>query len=277
MTLPANFNKWRHFLSVVTQIQNRIVKEDFRDVSDDEEWQPTIGTPRASLRTACTIQATDSQPMVILKLVLYYIILRKAQDLQIPYYGIPAGALQAQRKFRPQVTLYFLQSALTVGKNETPVTGEISWRIMNETSESLTKSEVERIANLVKLNFGGTTPFTWKKGKVLVSYTDWNQGLQLQLLCRTDEEGERVIREVLKVHGASFISKKMNVVTNADPTDKYPTTPGNEVILGETIKQQRERPNEDVIFQYATLTLHGRPRPVHLYDRTLRLSDCVVR
>ena len=275
MALPSNYNPWSHFVSVIAQIQNRIVKEDFNDVGDDS-WEPEISTPRGSLRTACTIRATDSAQLVILRLILYYIVLRKAQDMQIPVYGIPIGALQAQRKYKPQVMLYFSQDGNEVPPNGNPVTGEISWRIMNETSETITKVEITRIANLIKTHFGGTG-FVWRKGKFMVSYTDWNQGLQLQILSRTPEEGERVIKEVLKVHGGSFIRKKMNVNENQDANDRYPTTPQRETILGESVELPKERPLEDVRFRYAILHVHGLRKPIHLYDRGISLVGCIVR
>ncbi len=276
MALPNNHNPWSHFISVITQIQNRIIREDFNDVGD-ENWEPDISTDRASLRVACTIRANDSAPLVLLRLILYYIVLRKAQDLQIPYYGIPTGALQAQRKFRPQVTLYFAQDAIDIRKGEDPIVGEISWRIMDETSESITRSKIEFIANRIKAEFGGGQGFVWQRGRYMVSYAHWDSGLQLQILSRTPAEGERVIRKVLEVHGATFQRKRMNVVENQDELERYPATPRRETILGESVELPRERPLVNVRFRYATLTLHGLKKPIHLFDKTLRLVDCVVR
>lgn len=276
MALPNNFNPWSHFVSVLTQVQNRIIKEDFNDVGDDN-WEPNINTDRASLRVACTIRANDSAPLALLRLILYYVVLRKAQDLQTPYYGIPTGALQAQRKFRPQVTLYFSQDATNLAKNEDPITGEISWRIMDETSESITKTKIESIANKIKIEFGAGNGFVWEKGRYMVTYTDWDKGLQLQILSKTPTAGEQVIKKVLDVHGATFQAKRMNVVENQDDTSRYPATPPRETILGESIELPRERPVIDVRFRYATLTIHGLRKPIHLYDKTLRLTDCVVR
>lgn len=276
MALPANHNPWSHFISVVTQVQNRIIKEDFNDVGDDD-WEPNINTDRASLRVACTIRANDSAPLVLLRLMLYYIVLRKAQDLQLPVYGMPTGTLQAQRKFRPQITLYFSQDITTVLRGKDPITGEISWRVMDETTSSMSRSKIEIIANKIKTHFGAGSGFLWSKGRYMITYTDWNQGLQLQILCKTVTEGEQVIQKVLDVHGASFVRKKMNVVENQDDDARYPSTPDRELILGESVELPRERPLVDVRFRYATLTLHGLKRPIHLYDKTLRLPDCVVR
>lgn len=277
MTLPANFNRWRHFLSVLTQIQNRIVREDFKDVSDDENWEPSIGTSRASLRTACTIQANDTQPLVILKLVLYYIVLRKAQDLQVPYYGMPTGFLQAQRKFRPQVCLYFSQDALELGRNEDPITGEISFRLMNETSESLTRSELENLGNRIKNNLGTGNGFVWRKGREMVTYTDWDEGLQLQILCLNEVEGEKVVKEVLKCANKQFVAEKLNHVKNKAAITKYPSARKRKAILGQTRELPIERPVVNVRFRYATLSVHGITRPIHLYDRGITLTDCIVR
>lgn len=274
--MPAPKNSWSHFVSVITQIQNRIIKEDFRDVGDDN-WQPDITTQRGSLRVACTIKATDSAPIVLLRLILYYIVLRKAQDLQIPVYGIPTGALQAQRKFRPQVHLYFSQDSLDVTKGDNAVTGTISWRIMDETSETITRNKIEQTANRIKTEFGAGDGFVWRKGKELISYTDWDKGLQLQVLGVNVSEAERVIRKVLDVINTTFRPERMNLVKNQAESSRYPSTPERKNILGESVKMPHERPRADVRFRYATLSLHGKSKPIHLYDRTMQLTDCVVR
>ena len=173
--MPAPKNAWSHYISVITQVQNRIIKEDFNDVGDDN-WQPDITTPRGSLRVACTIKATDSAPIVLLRLMLYYIVLRKAQDLQIPVYGMPIGFLNSQRKYRPHVHLYFSQDALNVQKGDDPITGSISWRLMDETSSSITRIEVERLANRIKTELDTVKDFVRSKGKKKITYTDWDKG-----------------------------------------------------------------------------------------------------
>jgi hypothetical protein len=277
MSLPQKFNKWRHFVSVLSQIQNRIVKEDFKDVSDEESWEPTIGTPRASLRTACTINATDTQPLAILRLFLYYVVLRKAQDLQIPYYGIPTGFVQSQRKFRPQVCLYFSQDALEIQPGENPVTGEISWRLMDETSDTLSRSELEIIGNRIKSNLGAGKGFVWRKGREMVSYSDWDEGLQLQILCLNRAEGERVVREILACASKTYDPKRLNHIENAAATAKYPSVRKKKTILQKVRDLPIERPVVNVRFRYATLSVHGITRPIHLYDRGITLTDCVVR
>lgn len=274
--MPAPNNAWSHYISVITQIQNRVVREDFRDVGDDD-WEPDISTPRSSLRTACTIRANDSAPLVMLRLILYYVVLRKAQDMQIPYYGMPIAESQATFRFKPQVTLYFLQSSLDYPSNKNPVTGTISFRLMDETSTSITNNRIKQIANLIKTHFGGSTPFIWKKGKLMVPYNNWEEGIAWQILSLNATQGERVIKQLLKVQGSAFESRFMNINTSAAPAQKYPQNPGNQKILGESIPKPRQRPVADVVFRYATLSIHGRAKPIHLYDRTNTLVDVVVK
>ncbi len=274
--MPAPTNPWSHYISVITQIQNRVVKEDFRDVGDDD-WEPDISTPRSSLRTACTIRANDSAPLVMLRLILYYVVLRKAQDMQIPYYGMPIQDTQATFKFKPQVCLYFQQSSLDYPSNSNPVTGTISFRLMDQTSTSITRTKVIQIANLVKTHFGGPTPFIWKKGKIMVTYTNWEEGIAWQILSLNPTEGQRVIKQLLKVQGSTFDDKFMNINENASPLEKYPNNPGNQSILGESTKKPKQRPVANVLFRYATLSIHGKARPEHLYDTTNRLVDVAVK
>lgn len=277
MPLPAGFNKWNHFISVLTQIQNRIVREEFNDVSDDVSWIQDITTPRASLRTACTINANDNQPLVLLKLFLFYIILRKAQDMQIPYYGMPVGTIGAQRRYRPQVCLYFSQDVVELGSGESPITGEISFRLMNETSDTLSRSELINIGNRIKSGFGAGQGFVWRKGREMVTYSDWDNGLQLQILCINRTEGERVVREVLQAASKTYDPEKLNHIVNSAATSKYPATKRQKTILGKVRQLPIERPVVNVRFRYATVAVHGLQRPIHLYDRGITLVDCLVR
>jgi hypothetical protein len=188
MPLPANFSEWEHFQSTLIRTQNRIVREEFNDVGDDD-WEPDIGTSRASLRVACTLKDTDNGFLTIGRLFLYYFILRKCRDLVHPVYGSVIGGDGPVRRHRPQITLYFQEDYSDIEPGYAPVTGEISIRLMNETAVSLTEANLRTYATKIKTSFTTGGGFVWRKGKESSSYADWDKGYQLQLLVRDKTEG----------------------------------------------------------------------------------------
>lgn len=274
MALPQGFSEFEHLQDTIRKVQNKIVKEEFSDLGDDD-WEPNISTGRASLRQACTLKDEDSADMLQMRLFLYYVILRKAKDLHPAIYGIPTTSFQEQRKFKPQIMLFFQEDASDVEPGYSPVTGEISFRIMNEESDTLSMSKVQTFANKVKSAFA-TPSFVWRKGKELFSYTDWKKGYQLQLLCRSVTEAKTVVEQVLDIQGDSPDWKKLAINSNAEPASAYPTIPQSEHILGKTRKLPRRRPIADVRFQYALLHVHGLPNSICLVDRSGTYSNPLV-
>ena len=267
MTLPTDFNDWEHFQSVLIRTQNRIVREEFNDVGADD-WVPDISTSRGSLRVACTLKDNDTAVMTELRLFLYYYVLRKARDLVHPVYGSVIEGDGSRRKFKPQITLFFQEDFTDVELGYSPITGEISFRLMTETSQSLTESELRTYATKIKTLFTTGNGFVWQKGKEFCSYTDWEKGYQLQLLVRSKTEGRRIVEQVLDIQSHTPDWDKFNHQQNEAPSSAYPTNPGNQSILGRSRKKARKRPIADVRFQYALIKLDGLPNPIPLVDRS---------
>lgn len=267
MALPENFNEWEHLQSVLMRVHNREVKDEFKDISDDVDID--INIPRQSLKQACLIKDTDTSEMTHLRMMLYWFNLRKAQDLQVPVYGQLLPDVQATRTYKPQIQLYF-QEQLTGAEEEgdyPAVTGEISIRLMNQTSETLTKQELITYANKVKQVFG-TPPLHWDKGKDLASYTDKEKGYQLQLLVRNKADAKSLIENILDIQEHTPNWKYLNYKENDEPTEAFPTLPPTKSILGKTRRMARTRPIARVTFQRASCHIYGLPKAITLYDAT---------
>ena len=272
MATPPDFNDVENLTDIVRREHNREVKAWFANTPDND-----VSTPTSRLKLACLIKDDDPLLVALQRQWLFEITIGKSRSLQVPVYGIPVTAFTIQRRHRPQVSLYFQQNSLQVRKGDAPVTGEISWRLMDESTDSMTQSKLEVIANKIKNIFGGTTAtYVWKKGRTMCSYTSWEEGLQLQILADGEQEGERVTKDVLRAHGGTYDSTKFNVNKNKNPLNKYPQTRKTKTILGKTVQLLIERPVADVRFRYATLALHGLARPIHLYDVTLTLVNPVI-
>lgn len=276
MALPENFNEWEHLQSVLMRVHNREVKDEFKDISDDVDID--INIPRQSLKQACLIKDTDTSEMTHLRMMLYWFNLRKAKDLQQPVYGLPLEDVQATRKYKPQIKLFF-EEYLTGASEEgdyAPVRGEISIRLMDETSETLTRSNLVTLANKIKQIFG-TPPVKWNKGKDLASYTDWEKGYQLQLLVRNKSDAKELITKVLDIQNHTPDWKHLNYKENDEPTQAFPIIPPTKMILGHSRRLARTRPIATVTFQYATCHVYGLTTPIYLYDLTSSTNNVIVQ
>ncbi len=275
MVLPLDFNGFEHLQSVIRKLHNNEVRDSFSDLGGDE-WLPNINTPRSSLRQACTIYDSDSATMMLLKQNLFFLLLRKAQDYQAPIVGVPKGSFDAIRKYRPQITLYFKEDAGDVEQGYNAVDGRISFRLMNEDSESITRTRLTSLANKIRTEFGTSNGYTWKKGKEYYNYTDKAKGYQLQILAFSESEARQLITKVLDVQNHSFQAKKFTKSSNDDPSSAYPTIPANQTILGEVTREPRKRPVADVRFQFAIANIWGRSELIPLYDRSFKYLNALV-
>lgn len=264
MALPEGFSEWEHLQSTLLWTQNRIVREEFNDVGGDD-WEPDISTPRASLRQACTLKDDDSALMTLSRLWLYYIILRKAQDLQTPIYGIPLPDWQETVVYRPQVCLYFQQDWQSVPDTRSPVRAQISYRITDETSQTMTEAKALTLANRIKSEFGAGGGYRWSRGKIACYYRDLANGYDFKLFALSESEAREVIGKVLDLESKVPDWDKLSVV---QPNATFPENPGNALVYGKMRPKPRRRPTAIVRFQYASLRVHGLPNDVILFDRS---------
>lgn len=267
MPLPQGFNPVEHLQDTIRIVTNRSVREWFKDLGG-ENWDADIGTQRGSLRVACTHRDDDSIDTTLLRLLLFSHEVGEAKSLQAPVFAMPTSDTPARRGGRPKLTLFFKQGYRDPSDPGGRKEGVISFRIMDETSESLTNSKLVSIGNRIKTLFGAGNGFVWHKGRKMCSYSDWSKGYQLQLLCRDKAEGRRVVEQVLDIQQHTPNWEYFNMVETEDELGKYPTNPGSKVLLGKSRRLKAQRPIVDVRFQYAHIALEELPHPILVYDRT---------
>lgn len=275
MPLPSNYKKWPHLLSVLLNTQNRIVREEFSDLGGDD-WSPDITTPRGSLRHACTLNATDSAVVAVIRLLLYYAVLEKL-NVGTPVYGIPITMFQSDTKFLPQVKLFFLEDRDNTPNRKTRIKGEISFRIAGTTSESLSQSTVNLIADRIRGEFASGGGYVWEKGKKCYTYRDFENGLNFIIWCQNKSSGQAVIQKVLRVLGLAYNEALAGFKRYDAEFERYPANPGVVNILGKTYNKPVAKPNALVRFQYAVLHLHGVSEPIALVDRAAKLRNPIHR
>lgn len=270
--LPNNFSPAEHLQDTIRRTYNPEVREWFADLTTDD---PDINTPRGSLRTACTHLENDTMDMTVSRMLLFDMVIKQrftqaqgGSDRDLNY--------RVLRRTRPQVTLYFLEDLEDVEPGYDPVAGEISFRLMDQTSTTFSNSEAIALANRIKAEFGTSQGFTWRKGRELCSYTDWDKGYQLQLLVRSESEGRSLVGKILDLQSHTPEWEFFNHIENGAPAEAFPTVPPRETILGKSRRLPRRRPVADVRFQYATVKIAGLAKPVYLFDRSGRYSNALV-
>lgn len=270
MTLPNNFQSTEHFQDVAKKIYNRDVREWFSDITADE-----IETSRGSLRQACTHMEDDSLLLTVGRMMLFENTIRA----RFAHRGTGETSFSPKviRKNRPKVLLYFLEDHQDIENGYAPVAGEIGFRLMSETEDSLTESKLISVAQKIKSEFGSNSGYIWKKGKVMASYTDWENGYQFQLLCRSESEAKALIGKVLDIQNHNPEWERLNISENSRASAAYPTVPQTERILGESRRLPRRRPIASVRFQYAAINLKSLANPIALYDRSRTWSNPILK
>lgn len=272
MSLPDNFSPFEHLQSVFSLVHNRIVREEFRDVGDDD-WDPEITTPRGSLRVACTIVDNDSATMMLIRMWLFYILLRKASDLHPAIYSTPIDRYQQEVKFLPQILLYFREDLDDVEAGYSPLDAEISFRIAGENSNTITEGEVQNLANRIRSEFASADGYRWRKGRVVVRYKKQSAGYQLRVNAYSEAEGREVISKVLDLQN-DVIDRELLTVTELLETP--PIVPPSTSILGRSRRLPRKLPVGWVRFQWAELHVWGLPNPIVLVDRSNRRRSAII-
>jgi hypothetical protein len=191
-------------------------------------------------------------------------------------YNFTPEKVQNIRSYQPQVEIKFLQPRSEKSKNKQQLPGQISFRLADKKSETITENDILVLAQKIKAKFA-TPPFVWKKGKILVSYSDWEKGYQFQLLVSSKTEAKRIIEQVLDLQNHSPQWEFMNVINNEVPEKSFDETPKKKMILGKQEEQPTKRREGNVHFQYAQLFLCGREKPIILCDISHRWRNPIVK
>lgn len=222
--------------------------------------------------TKITLQGTKEELMQLIpQLTAFYQLFQQNNDRGL--YTIPVTTFQDHYTFTPQIKLYFSQSRKETINNRPPVTGEICYRIMGETSETFTpanaRTRAQRIADLfTKPDF-----FIWHKGKEIATYRDRTNGYDFKIYVKNETEARRIITQVMTIENKTPNWSNLHISTSlAD----YPADPPTRRIYGEEHKLPRRRPREDIKFRFAELHLWGRPTPVTLVDAVGTREDPII-
>lgn len=262
MPLPEPFSDVEHCQRVVRREYNDEIREHFKDkFGESSSWDAEIETTRGQMLQALLHQDSDPLQLTLVRMQLYDFVFGKRQAIPetINMYDRP----QEDFTRRPEIKLYFSQSRRDIPKHQPPATGEITYRIMTETSESLTEANMQIRANKIKNLFTQPGLFIWHKGRLQYSYVDMPNGYIFRLYVTSEIEAKRIIEQVLDIE---------TKIPNWDLLREHRSLKAPSIsvqtkrIYGKNRKVPRWRPIEDVKFRYASLKVDGIPRPIYILD-----------
>lgn len=278
MPLPDNYSPVEHLQDTIRRTFKREVREWFKDIDLDDDLD--ITTPRSSLALACEHRDDDSFQMTIGRIMLFETLRGRFAEQLLSGgsdgVGVTRYKPHVQRKLKPQIVLHFFEDISDVEEGYAPVSGRISFRLMDHDASTITEPIALTYANRLRTNFAAGNGFVWKKGRELCSYTHWEKGYQLQLLCRSEAEGRRVVEQVLDIQQDTPNWAYFNHEVNAEPAEIYPTVPELDRVYGKNRRLPRNRPVADVRFQWAKLFVHGLQNPIILADRSGILTNALA-
>lgn len=260
MTDVPEFSEWEHLQSVVRMTFTRLVRDTFQDGIETD-----ISTPEGSLKYAMLPKDADTTAMTNLRILLY--LLYRGEVRTPSVYGIPIDTYESEIRYKPQIKLHFQQTYDQVPAGFRAVEGDLSIRLVNETSTSITQSDVNTYAQRIK-NVFGTPQYIWKKGKNKYTYKDEEKGYDFRILSVSETEAKELIGKLLDIVNEPPDWKWFTPHIPESPMIKYPENPGSQTILGKAVRKPRQRPIANTKFRYANLYIYGLANPITLYDAT---------
>lgn len=262
MPLPEPFSDVEHWRRVVWREYNDEIREHFRDkFGDSNNWDAEIETTRGQMLQALLHQDSDPIQLTLGRMQLYEFVFGKRQ--QIPIIFDETKRPTEDFTYKPELKLYFTQSRTEIPKDQAPATGEITYRLINESSASLTPLEVQARANKIKTLFTQPSLFVWHKGKERFTYVDKLNGYNFKLFVTTEAEAKRIIEQVLDIENKT---PDFDRLVHHDDSATYSNITQTKFIYGKSRKTSRRRPTENVKFRYASLKVDGIPRPIYIVD-----------
>lgn len=193
------------------------------------------------------------------------------------FYGQSVEDFDEQQSYKPYVRLVFQQDENAVTGGKTPATAELSFKLMDLTSKTITNNNLNFLADKIKKVFGTGSKYLWKKGKKYCTYKDLEHGYNLQMLVLSVAEAKDLAKAVVSIQGHAYADKNLLLHEDQDESSNYPDNPPKISILGDTYSEPHQRPKIDVRFAYATCNIWLKKKPIYLVDTVHKSSHSLLR
>lgn len=189
-----------------------------------------------------------------------------------------------ERKYYPLIRLHFIQDSdfkpgtnQPKGRGRNRTKGKLSFRLMDETTETITEANLTALGQRIKQVFGENNGYVWRKGKEMYCYADWSKGYQLQILARSEVQAKDLVTKILSLQNHTPIWKYMTKSENLAEAEAYPNIPETKVILGEQTTLPLNRANVEVRFIYTDARISPLTRPILIYDRRGKRAKALIK
>ncbi|MDJ0795805.1 MAG: hypothetical protein QNJ51_03035 [Calothrix sp. MO_167.B12] len=270
----TNANEVEAFQSFCRKFINKKIKEHFSDIGLAENELYNSASGRLAARNICLHKDNDPIGLTVARMIAFYLIMNEKDEVN---YEPEIKGSSRLRAYKPIITLFFIQKATDVEPGYKRVEGKISFRLMNESTESLTNTKLIQYARKIKNIFTKGEGYRWRKGRTMFTYADWEKGYQLQLLCRDESTAKDLIAKILDIQSDSPDWKHLYTNQNNRPDEAYPKIPKKVKILGKQVRQGRHRPVSDVYFREASIKIEGLQNKIVLYNRLNNQPKAVLR
>ena len=255
-------NDFEQLQSVVRRLHNRIVRDDFRDDIQDDDLQ----TPEGALRYACLVKENDSAQMMCMRFWVFYLMREYGSRLHPAMYIHPVEDYQESVQFKPQLVMWFWEpQAEAKLRNKPAKRVRVSFRLVKETSETISQVDIDGLKSRVKTEFPKS--YRFKTGRYKASYRDKPNGIELILAPYDEGQAKTMVEKVLNI--AQVRTDWTNFSISTHPDRNY-TQQEYVQILGERKKLPSKRPITNVYLKKAELHIHGLTESVPIFESYVR-------
>ncbi|MGV0102347.1 hypothetical protein NSTCB13_00868 [Nostoc sp. DSM 114160] len=244
---------------------NAEVNAHFGDTSAD--------SGRDAAKNLCLITSTDSMQIAAQRQSFFYHQVLKIQN-KPTIIGKPKVDVDADVTYHPQVFIRLWQDSTAVPRGKFPKSAEFSYRVMGETSETITNEKLNNYARLVYTAFF-QDQFVINKGKYIGWYTSPVDGLHLQLYCIDEAECSRVAQAIVSKLNKAWTESLFKITKPA--RSNTVSSSDTITILGETKQRPQWRPNCTVRATEAWISLWAEAEEIPLIAKTNGTFRPVIR
>lgn len=241
---------------------NEIVKEEFNDVPW-EDSEIDLNLSRHTLKHACKHKDDDSAQETLMRMLLFERVQGRGGLAADRYYAIPIADYDESVIYRPQIVLTFTQDREQAKqqKRKSPVRATHGFRIMSETTETVTQANIDAWRNAINREFPKT--YRFQKGRGKFTYSDKPNGYHLITQPYDEGEGRELVGKILGILGKTPDWEKATWSESGKNFGRKETVR----ILGKTQYLPERRPIAKVQLQRAELKLHGAMDDILLVER----------
>ena len=222
---------------------NAEVTSHFGDTSSDPN--------RDAVKQLCLVKSTDSALIAQQRIRFFREQVQKVQNKPI-IIGQPKSNLDADVKYHPEISVYLIQDSQSLTQGASPIDARFSWRLMDQTSESITNDILNNWANKIYNAFFNPV-FSFAKGKYIGWYISPKDGLHLQLYCLDEATTESVARKIVSSIGKDFSDDLFKITK--PKKDNLQQSQATISILGQTKKVPQWRPTANVFAKQAYINI----------------------